>query len=54
MYQDIIKNKKTEIEFLNGKIVELGKKHNIPTPVNETLVYLIKYLEEKNGIPRKD
>jgi 2-dehydropantoate 2-reductase len=52
MYQDIIKNKKTEIEFLNGKIVELGEKHNIPTPVNETLVCFIKYLEEKNGIPR--
>lgn len=54
MYQDIIKNKKTEIDFLNGKIVELGKKYNIPTPVNETLVCFIKYLEEKNEVPRKN
>ncbi len=45
MYQDIMKQGKTEIDFLNGKIVELGRKHNVPTPVNEALVGLIKYLE---------
>ena len=45
MYQDIIKGNRTEIDFLNGKIVELGKKHLIQTPVNETLVSLIKFLE---------
>lgn len=47
MYQDIMKHKRTEIDFLNGKIVELGRERNIPTPVNETLVCLIKFLEEK-------
>lgn len=45
MYQDIIKGNKTEINFLNGKIVELGKKYNIPTPYNEMLYALIKFLE---------
>ena len=45
MCQDIMKRKKTEINFLNGKIVELGRKHGIPTPVNDTLVGLIKFLE---------
>jgi 2-dehydropantoate 2-reductase len=54
MYQDIMKGKKTEIDFLNGKVVELGRKHNIPTPVNETLVSLTKFMEEKNEIPRKN
>jgi 2-dehydropantoate 2-reductase len=54
MCQDTIKGKRTEIDFLNGKVVELGRKHHIPTPVNETLVCLIKFLEEKNGISRKD
>jgi len=54
MCQDIMKGKRTEIDFLNGKIVELGRKHHIPTPVNETLVCFIKFLEEKNGISRKD
>lgn len=46
MCQDIMKRKKTEIDFLNGKIVELGKKHNIPTPINEAMTCLIKFLEE--------
>ena len=46
MCQDIIKGKKTEIAFLNGKIVELGQKHEIPTPVNQTITSLLKFLEE--------
>jgi 2-dehydropantoate 2-reductase len=47
MYQDVAKEKKTEISYLNGKIVELGRKHGIRTPVNETLVGLIRFMEEK-------
>lgn len=47
MCQDMIKKKKTEIDFLNGKVVELGKKHNIPTPFNELVVAFIKFLEKK-------
>jgi 2-dehydropantoate 2-reductase len=54
MCQDILKRKKTEIDFLNGRIVELGRKHGVPTPINETLVDFIKFLEESNGLPRKD
>jgi 2-dehydropantoate 2-reductase len=49
MAQDILKRRKTEIDFLNGKVVELGKKHHIPTPFNALMVALIKFLEEKNG-----
>lgn len=45
MLNDIERGKKTEIDFLNGVFVDLGKKHNIPTPVNETIVRLIKFLE---------
>ena len=54
MHQDVMKGKKTEIDFLNGKVVELGRKHDIPTPVNETLVCLVRFMEEKNGISRKN
>jgi 2-dehydropantoate 2-reductase len=46
MLQDILRGRKTEIEFLNGKIVELGTRHKIPTPVNETLTQLIHFLED--------
>ena len=54
MYQDITKRKKTEIDYLNGKIATLGKKHGILTPVNETLAGLIKFLEGNNGVSGKD
>jgi len=52
MCQDIMKGKKTEIDFLNGRIVELGRKHGVPTPVNETLVGLIKFLEGRKNEPQ--
>jgi 2-dehydropantoate 2-reductase len=54
MCQDIMKGKKTEIDFLNGKIVELGGKHNIPTPINETIVSFMKFLEGKNELSGKN
>jgi len=45
MCQDVMKGKRTEIDFLNGKVVELGKKHGIPVPVNEALVGLVRAVE---------
>jgi 2-dehydropantoate 2-reductase len=53
MCQDIMRGKRTEIDFLNGKIVALGARHHISTPVNETIVHLIKFLEEKSELSRK-
>jgi 2-dehydropantoate 2-reductase len=47
MCQDLTKGNKTEIDFLNGKIVELGGKHDISTPVNEAITSFIKFLEGK-------
>jgi 2-dehydropantoate 2-reductase len=45
MLFDIINKRKTEVEFLNGKIIELGKKHNIKTPLNLLIYGVIKALE---------
>jgi len=45
MHQDLIKGKKTEIDYLNGVVVKLGKKYGIKCPVNEGLVMIIKTLE---------
>ena len=45
MYQDLSVCKKTEIDFINGAIVKKGKKYGISTPVNSTLVNLIKFKE---------
>jgi len=48
MLQDIRNGKKTEIDYINGAIVKLGQKHNIPTPVNSALVEKIHALEKKD------
>jgi len=46
MLQDILRNKRTEIDFINGAIVKLGKELGVPTPVNETLYRLVKAIEK--------
>jgi 2-dehydropantoate 2-reductase len=46
MLQDIEAGRKTEVEVFAGKIVELGRKHGIPTPVNQTLLTIIHVLEQ--------
>lgn len=47
MYQDVISKRKTEIEFLNGLIVKIGKKKSIQTPVNESMFKKIKEIERE-------
>ena len=46
MLRDIEKGKKTEIDYLNGLIVEKGKVHGIPTPYNAVITQIIKSLEK--------
>ncbi len=46
MLQDIEAGRKTEIEMFAGKVVELGRQHGIPTPVNETILRLVQVLEQ--------
>lgn len=45
MFQSLKKGKKTEIDFINGKIVDIGKRNNIKTPLNEVLIFLINMLD---------
>ena len=49
MQQDLIKGKQTEIDFLNGAVVKLGKKYGIECPVNGALVKIIKGMENINA-----
>lgn len=46
MLQDIERGRKTEIDSINGKIVKMGQIHGVETPINSTLVSLIKGIEE--------
>jgi 2-dehydropantoate 2-reductase len=45
--QDLSKGKMTEIDFLNGYIVELGKRYGVATPYNESVNALVKMLESQ-------
>ena len=46
--QDILRNRKTEIEMFSGKVVQLGKELGIETPLNWLVYHGIRVLEEKN------
>lgn len=46
MLQDILKGRRTEIDYMNGLIVRKGKEKNIPTPVNQAMRDAIHRLEE--------
>ncbi len=46
MLQDLDHGRKTEIDFINGKIVEYGEKLGISTPINQELTRNIKKLEK--------
>jgi 2-dehydropantoate 2-reductase len=43
--QSIKRGKSTEVDYLNGEIVTLGKKVGIPTPVNSLIVELVHEVE---------
>jgi 2-dehydropantoate 2-reductase len=45
MLQDVLRKKRTEIDFINGVIVRLGQELGIATPVNSLLVDLVKTIE---------
>ena len=45
MRQDLIRGRVTEIDFMNGAVVELGRRYGIDCPVNASLVALIKSME---------
>jgi 2-dehydropantoate 2-reductase len=45
MLQDVLRKKRTEIDFINGVIVRQGQELGIPVPVNSILLDLVKTLE---------
>ena len=54
MLQDILRKKRTEIDFINGVIVRQGQELGIPVPVNQVLVGLIKTIEATYEPIRKE
>jgi 2-dehydropantoate 2-reductase len=58
MYDDWKAGRPTEIQYLNGYIVDRGREFGIPTPVNQALTAMVKTLTEKDkagpGVVRID
>lgn len=47
MLQSIEAGQLTEIDFINGAICSLGRKYGLATPINDTLVAVIKGIERR-------
>lgn len=45
MLQDILRKKRTEVDFINGAIVSKAEKMGISTPLNRALWNIVKFLE---------
>ncbi len=45
MLQDVQAGRKTEVEIFAGKVVALSQQYGVPTPVNETLLRIIRVME---------
>ncbi len=46
MLQDVEARRPTEIDYLNGGIVRVGKENGVPTPLNRAIWSLVKGLEQ--------
>ncbi|BCV24869.1 ketopantoate reductase family protein [Gelria sp. Kuro-4] len=46
MLQDVQAKRRTEVDVINGAVVDEGKKLGVAAPVNQTLRHLIKAIEE--------
>ena len=53
MLQDVLRKKKTEIDYINGFIVRQGQELGIPVPVNTVLADLVKTIEASYDITVK-
>ena len=49
MLVDLENGLPTEIDYLNGKVVEFGNKHGLPTPVNKSITALVHLLEHRSS-----
>ena len=47
MWQSLSRGKPTEIDYINGEIVNLAKKNNLKAPINLKLVELVKKAEKE-------
>ena len=54
MLQDVKKNKPCEIDAINGVVCEWGRKNNVPTPINDKIVEIVKKFESGELKPQAE
>jgi 2-dehydropantoate 2-reductase len=45
MAQDVIKRRRTEIDYMNGFVVAKGHEVGVPTPVSEVVVDIVRGID---------
>jgi 2-dehydropantoate 2-reductase len=51
MWEDLQRGRKTEVDLLNGEIVRLGAQLDVPTPINQRVMDLVKEAELHGAPP---
>ncbi len=49
LYQDLKRGKKTEVEYINGHVVELARQHGLDAPFNQQVVEITHELESRGA-----
>ena len=52
MLQDIRSHRLTEIEWINGAVVRLARKHGVPVPCHQQLLELVHFVEQQASHPQ--
>jgi 2-dehydropantoate 2-reductase len=47
LLQDMMKGRRTEVDYLNGYVVRKGREVGVPTPLNEAIVSVTKRMEAR-------
>jgi 2-dehydropantoate 2-reductase len=50
MLQDVMRGAPTEIDAINGAVVQLAEKYDLPVPVNRTILALVKAIPVRGNI----
>ena len=53
MLQDVEAGRRTEVDMFAGTVIDLGKKHGIPTPYNTVLKSMVDIIEEDSNLESK-
>jgi 2-dehydropantoate 2-reductase len=51
LLQDVVKGRRTEVDYLNGAIAQMGRELDIPTPMNDAIVRVVHELEAGKRTP---